>query len=49
VAKDDTRRQILNIAGEIFAEKGFPSTTVRLICQRAGVNLAAVNYYFGEK
>jgi len=49
VVKDDTRRQILNIAGEIFAEKGFPSTTVRFICERAGVNLAAVNYYFGDK
>lgn len=49
MAKDETRRQILNVAGEIFAEKGFPSTTVRSISDRAGVNLAAVNYYFGDK
>ncbi len=40
---------ILEVAGEIFAEHGFRKTTVREICKRSGVNLAAINYYFGDK
>ncbi|MGV8059171.1 MAG: CerR family C-terminal domain-containing protein [Smithellaceae bacterium] len=40
---------IIEAAGEIFVEKGFYTTTVRQICTRAGVNLAAINYYFGDK
>src|SRR6185295_10627932 len=46
---DTTRDRIVEAAGEIFAERGFDSTTVRDICQRAGANIAAVNYYFGDK
>ena len=47
--EDDTRTKILNAAGPIFAEKGFQATTVREICHAANVNVAAVNYYFGDK
>ena len=46
---DDTRTRVLEAAGPIFAEKGFQDATVRDICQSAGVNLASVNYYFGDK
>jgi len=44
-----TREQLLEAAGEVFAEVGFRAATVRQICQRAGANIAAVNYHFGDK
>ena len=44
-----TRERILAIACEVFAKRGFRNTTVRDICQQAGVNVASVNYYFISK
>jgi len=46
---DSTRERILLEAGPIFAEKGFRATTVREICEKANVNVASINYYFGDK
>jgi AcrR family transcriptional regulator len=46
---DTTRERIIDAAGQLFAERGFESTTVRDICQAAGANVAAVNYYFRDK
>lgn len=45
----DVRTRILETAGEIFANKGFSATTVRDICRAADANIAAINYYFGDK
>ncbi len=45
----ETRRRLLDAAGEVFAENGFRGTTVRAICQRAEANIASVNYYFRDK
>jgi len=47
--QDCARDRILQAAGGIFAQKGFRSSTVREICDAAEVNIASVNYYFGDK
>ena len=47
--QDITRRHLLEAAGEVFADVGFRNATVRQICQRAGANVAAINYHFGDK
>lgn len=49
MSEEDTRTRILNAAGAAFAEHGYEGTTIRAICRRAGVNLAAVNYHFESK
>lgn len=44
-----TRQRLLDAAAEVFVEKGYRAATVRDICQRAGANIAGVNYYFRDK
>jgi AcrR family transcriptional regulator len=44
-----TRERILRAAEELFMDRGFASTSLRMITARAKVNLAAVNYHFGSK
>jgi AcrR family transcriptional regulator len=44
-----TESRLLEAAGEIFAEVGYRAATVRQICEKAGANIAAVNYHFGDK
>ena len=46
---DATQARVLEAAGQVFADKGYEGATVREICQKAEVNIAAVNYYFRDK
>ncbi len=45
----ETRRRLLEAACEVFAQRGYAAARVADICRRAGANVAAVNYYFGDK
>ena len=45
----DTVQRLLEAAGQVFAERGFAEATVRDICERAGANVAAINYHFRDK
>ena len=44
-----TREKILKSAWKLFAKDGFEKVSVRDITQHADVNLASVNYHFGNK
>ena len=46
---DLTRDKLIEAAGYVFAERGYRAATIREICRRAGANVAAVNYTFGDK
>lgn len=48
-ATTDVRENMLDVAERQFAENGVASTTVRAITAEAGVNVAAINYYFRSK
>jgi TetR/AcrR family transcriptional regulator, regulator of cefoperazone and chloramphenicol sensitivity len=48
-AQDETKDRILRTAGEVFGAHGFDGTTIREITEKAGVNVAAVNYHFRDK
>jgi len=45
----DTRDALLGAARTEFAERGFDGATVRVIAERAGVDPAMVNHWFGGK
>lgn len=46
---EEARRRILSAAIEEFAARGYKGASTRQITTRAGVNLAALAYYFGGK
>ncbi len=43
------REQLIKHATRIFSAKGFAGAATREICDAAGVNVAAIHYYFGDK
>ena len=45
----ETRQRLVEVAAEVFADMGFRHATIRDICQKAGTNVASINYYFGDK
>src|SRR5947209_1475703 len=49
LAPDDTRTKLLGAAIRVFSEHGYEGATIRRICREAGVNVALVNYHFGDK
>ena len=46
---NDTKDQILLVAEELFAQKGFAGARTHEIAERAGVNKALIYYYFESK
>ncbi len=49
LAPPDTKEQILAVAEELFAEKGFAGVRTHEIAERASVNKALIYYYFDSK
>lgn len=45
----EARARLLHTALRLFAEKGFSNTSTREVATAAGVNIAAISYYFGDK
>lgn len=43
---DTTKENLMDVAMQLFAEKGLMQVTVREICKAAHVNVALVSYYF---
>jgi AcrR family transcriptional regulator len=46
---EDTRQRLITAAFEVFAERGYEGATTRHLAERAGANLPAIQYYFGNK
>ncbi|MGM0418760.1 MAG: CerR family C-terminal domain-containing protein [Thermodesulfobacteriota bacterium] len=46
---ETTKERLLEAAGEIFAQQGYNSATIRDICRSAGAHVGAVNYHFRDK
>lgn len=45
----DVRTRLLDAARDLVAERGWSAATSRALAERAGANLALINYYFGSK
>ncbi len=49
ITTSDPKGRILEVAERLFAEQGLEAVSLRAVTAEAGVNIAAVNYYFGSK
>lgn len=45
----ESKERIIKTAVALFADQGYASTGLRELAEKAGVNLAMVNYFFGSK
>jgi TetR/AcrR family transcriptional regulator len=48
-AASDCRQQILDVALEMFAQKGYAATTIREMVDAVGIKAPSLYYYFGSK
>jgi len=48
-ARPDRKTSILLAAERLFAQRGYHAVTIRQIAEEAGVPLALVGYYYGQK
>ncbi len=48
-SSQETRRKLIEAAGNVFARRGLHAATLREITELAGVNTASVNYHFSDK
>jgi TetR/AcrR family transcriptional regulator len=47
--ESESRQQLLDVALQFFAQKGYAATTVREIVDAAGITAPSLYYYFGNK
>ncbi len=45
----DTQFALLKAAEELFAQRGYEGTSVKEICEKAGVNVSLISYHFEGK
>lgn len=48
-AEANPKQKIFRAAVSLIARKGYEATGIRAIAKAAGVNIARINYYFGDK
>lgn len=45
----ESKKGILEAAGEVFSERGYSKTTIREVARRAGISVGTIYLYFGHK
>jgi TetR/AcrR family transcriptional regulator, regulator of cefoperazone and chloramphenicol sensitivity len=48
-APDGAKLALIEAAGELFGAHGFDGASIRAIAEKAGMNVASINYYFESK
>jgi AcrR family transcriptional regulator len=49
LSSKDTRAILLNVATNLFYQKGYPNTTIREVGQKAGISNSIIYHYFKNK